>query len=76
MYASKRRSRRKPERPNVEERGGVSGPRKSYNVTPQSKVAAATKRAETGARKGGASEAEAKKAGKEAGRALAAKLGM
>jgi hypothetical protein len=57
-------------------RGGVTGPRKAYNITPQSKVAAATKRAETRARKGGASEGEAKKAGKEAGKSLAAKLGI
>jgi chromosome segregation ATPase len=47
-----------------------------YNQTPESKVAAQEKRTYTRAINGGASEAEAKKIAKEAGKTLAAKLGM
>lgn len=57
-------------------RGGKPGKRKAYNITPESKVSAATKRATTRAIKAGKSETEAKKLGVAAGKALAAKLGV
>lgn len=50
--------------------------RGKYNQTPESKVAAQEKRTYTRAINGGATEAEAKKTAKEAGKALAAKLGV
>ena len=55
---------------------GARTARGKYNQTPESKVAAQEKRTYTRAINSGASEAEAKKTAKEAGKALAAKLGM
>ena|ERR1035438_1279731 len=50
--------------------------RKTYNQTPESKLAAQEKRSYTRAINGGSTEAEAKKIAKEAVKALAAKLGV
>jgi hypothetical protein len=50
--------------------------RGKYNQTPESKLAAQEKRSYTRAINNGASEAEAKKISKEAGKALAARLGI
>ena len=50
--------------------------RGKYNQTPESKVAAQEKRSYTRAINNGASEAEAKKIAKDAGRALGARLGL
>jgi hypothetical protein len=52
-----------------------SGKKRAYNVTPESKVAATIKRQTTRAINAGQSEAEAKKIGQAAGKALAEKLG-
>src|SRR5581483_2586097 len=57
-------------------RRGRSGPRKAYNITPQTKIAAAGKRAYTRAKNGGASEKDAKNAMKAAESALSEKLGV
>jgi predicted nucleic acid-binding Zn-ribbon protein len=57
-------------------RRGSTGPRKAYNITPESKIAATEKRQYTRAINAGKSESEAKKIGKEAAKALAAKLGV
>jgi hypothetical protein len=50
--------------------------KKAYNITPGSKIAATGKRAHTRAINAGKSEAEAKKAQKEAEKLLAEKLGV
>jgi hypothetical protein len=57
-------------------RGGRRGPRKAYNISPENKIAATEKRAFTRAKNAGASDADAKKAGKTAAKGLAEKLGM
>ena len=57
-------------------RGGVPGPRKAYVISNESKIAATEKRSFTKAINAGKSEAEARKAGKDAAKALAAKLGV
>lgn len=57
-------------------RGGVPGPRKAYVISNESKIAATEKRTYTKAIRAGKSEAEARKAGKDAAKALAAKLEM
>jgi outer membrane protein TolC len=57
-------------------RGGVPGPRKAYVISDESKIAATEKRSYTKAINAGKNEAEAKKVGKDAAKALAAKLGM
>lgn len=57
-------------------RGGRRGPRKSYFISNENKIVAAEKRAVTRMKKKGASDADAKKAGKAAAKALAEKLGM
>jgi len=57
-------------------RRGSTGPRKSYNITAESKIAATEKRQYTRAINSGKSEAEAKKAGKAAADALKKKLGV
>ena len=57
-------------------RGGVPGPRKAYVISNESKIAATEKRSYTKAINAGKGEAEAKKAGRDAAKALAAKLGV
>jgi hypothetical protein len=57
-------------------RSDPNAPKRTYNVTNESKIAATEKRQYTRAINAGKSEAEAKKAGKEAAKALAQKLGM
>jgi hypothetical protein len=57
-------------------RRGSTGPRKAYNISPESKIAATEKRQYTRAINAGKSESEAKKIGREASKALAAKLGV
>lgn len=57
-------------------RRGSSGPRKAYNITPESKIAALGKRAYTRAIKGGATEKDAKAAQKNAEKSLSEKLGV
>jgi|SRR5665213_3516612 len=57
-------------------RGGVPGPRKSYTISNESKIAATEKRTYTKAINANKSEAEAKKAGRDAAKTLAAKLGV
>ena len=57
-------------------RGGVPGPRKAYVISNESKIAATEKRSYTKAINAGKTEVEAKKAGKDAAKALAAKLGV
>ena len=57
-------------------RGGVPGPRKAYVISNESKIAATEKRTYTKAIHAGKSEADAKRAGKDAAKALAVKLGM
>src|SRR4029077_20486859 len=57
-------------------RGGVPGPRKAYVISNESKIAATEKRTYTKAIHAGKSEAESKKAGKDAAKLLTAKLGM
>lgn len=52
------------------------GPKKEYNISPESKVASTEKRTYTKAINAGKSEAEAKKAGKAAASLLAKKLGV
>ncbi|MGD1092326.1 MAG: hypothetical protein ABSB35_10075 [Bryobacteraceae bacterium] len=61
---------------NVREKGARTVSGRKYNQTPESKVAAQEKRTYTRAINGGSTEAEAKKTAKEAGKALAAKLGV
>ena len=61
---------------NVRGTGARTARGRKYSQTPESKVAAQEKRTYTRAINNGASEAEAKKIAKEAGRALAAKLGV
>jgi len=51
-------------------------PKRTYNVTPESKVAATIKRQTTRALNAGKSQKEAEATGKAAGKALAQKLGM
>ena len=53
-----------------------SGKKRAYTATPESKVAATIKRQTTRAINAGKSEAEAKKIGHAAGKALAEKLGV
>jgi hypothetical protein len=57
-------------------RGGRRGPRKSYFISSENKIVAAEKRAVTRMKKKGASDADAKKAGKAAAKALAERLGV
>jgi hypothetical protein len=59
-------------------RGGVSGPRKSYNIDPKKKIEAAGKRAITKAlsKNPSLTESEKKKIGRDAEKSLAAKLGV
>jgi hypothetical protein len=66
------------ETPRRSRRGGVSGPRKSYNIDPKKKIEAAGKRAITRAvtKNPHLSDAEKKKIGRDAEKSLAAKLGV
>lgn len=57
-------------------RRGSSGPRKTYNISNESKIAASGKRAYTRSIKGGATEKDAKAAQKAAEKALTEKLGV
>ncbi|HXP88719.1 MAG TPA: hypothetical protein VN841_28570 [Bryobacteraceae bacterium] len=57
-------------------RGGRRGPRKAYHISNENKIAASGKRAFTRAKNAGASDVDAKKARKEAEKALAKKLGV
>jgi hypothetical protein len=62
--------------PAVKGRRGSTGPRKVYNISPESKIGAAGKRAHTRALNSGLTEAEAKKAQRDAEKSLSAKLGV
>jgi hypothetical protein len=55
-------------------RGGVPGPRKAYNISPETKIAATEKRSYTRAINAGKSKAEAAKLGKAAAKLLKQKL--
>jgi hypothetical protein len=66
------------ETPRRSKRGGVSGPRKAYNIDPKKKIEAMGKRAITRAltKNPNLSDAEKKKIGRDAEKSLAAKLGI
>jgi hypothetical protein len=57
-------------------RRSSTGPKRAYNATPESKIAASGKRAYTRAKNAGASDKDAKKAKADAEVALAHKLGV
>lgn len=74
--ASLMRQFQKMEEPGTSGRGRRSGSGRTYSISNASKVVATEKRAYTRAKNKGASEADAKKAGKAAAKLLSEKLGV